>query len=376
MIGLFSLLAFPFSLKLLWMPLIDKRTLPLFSHTPRKGWMLFSLLGMALSLLVMAAIDPQRHPWLLASSLFTLSSFTGCLYMVGLAYELESIDESKYSVGSASVITGYRVGLLCAGAGSLSLAYLTSWSIAYGAMAALLGLVIAAILLRPEPYQSHSVLTEKRKKHGFLKEIIIEPCKSFFQNQDYKAILLIVLLFKAGDHITKSMEGPFYIDLGFDKADLALASKTWGFATTILGTLLAGFLLKDRSSLFGVSIVGLVHAFSLLGLWLQALVGKSYLVLYASVTLSNFTSGMAMTAFIFFLWRICIKQHAAIQYAILYSLFTLKSNLLACFGGFLAAHNSWSAFFGTVFVMGIFASITIVGLSSKLVSFPKKESVL
>lgn len=376
MIGLFSLLAFPFSLKLLWMPLIDKRHIPFFSHAPRKGWMLFSLLGMALSMLVMAAIDPQRHPWLLASSLFTLSSFTGCLYMVGLAYELESIDESKYSVGSASVITGYRVGLLCAGAGSLSLAYLTNWSIAYGAMAALLGIVIAIILMRPEPYQSQNVLAEKRKKQGFLKEIIIEPCKSFFQNQDYKAILAIVLLFKAGDHITKAMEGPFYIDIGFDKADLALASKTWGFATTILGTLLAGFILKDRPSLFGVAIVGLVHAFSLLGLWLQALVGKSYLVLYSSVTLSSFTSGMSMTAFIFFLWRICTKQHAAIQYAILYSIFTIKTNLLSCFGGFLAAHNSWSAFFGAVFVMAIFASITIVGLSRKLVLFPKKDSVL
>jgi len=342
--------------------------------------MLFSLMGMALSLTLLALTNPQNHPWLLAFSLLSLSSFTGCLYMVGLAYELESIEENYYSIGSASVITGYRVGLLCAGAGSLSLAYLTNWSLAYGTMAVLLGLVIAVILIRPEPYQSLETLQKKRASfahhssffYGFWQEIILEPCKSFFQKHDFRSIVAIVLLFKAGDHLTKSMEGPFYIDIGFDKADLAIASKTWGFATTILGTLLAGIVLKNRSALYGVALVGLLHACSLLGLWLQAVVGKSYLVLYASVTLSNFTSGMAMTAFIFFLWRSCTKYHAAIQYALLYSLFTLKVNLLSCLGGLLAAHNSWSSFFGTVCLLGLLAALAILTLALSTIRRPSE----
>ncbi|MBS0654624.1 MAG: MFS transporter, partial [Verrucomicrobia bacterium] len=225
-IGLFSLLAIPLSLKLLWSPLIDTCSLPFFSQSPRKGWMAFSLIGMALSLAGMGLINPGANTGLFAASLFSLCSFTGCLYIVGLAYELESIDENSYSLGSASIVAGYRLGLLFAGAGVLYIAYLYSWQVAFLSMAAILLLGCIAVVLQREPYKSQAILAEKRMRFSnhaslysaFWHETIRKPSSNFFQRQDWLVVLLIIILFKSGNHIAKAMEGPFYLDIGFSKA--------------------------------------------------------------------------------------------------------------------------------------------------------------
>jgi MFS transporter, PAT family, beta-lactamase induction signal transducer AmpG len=370
-IGLFSLLGIPFSMKLLWSPIIDNFSPPFFSESPRKGWMLFALLGMIFSFFGMSLADPQTDLWLFVGSLFSLSAFTGCLYMVGLAYELESIDESKYSMGSASIVAGYRTGLLLAGAGVLYIAQLHSWPAAFMTMAITLLIGCIAILLQPEPYKSQSNLEIKRSqfalypslKQGFLHEIILKPCKLFFQRNDWVVILAVLLLFKVGNHMARAVEGPFYLSIGFDKADLALASKTWGFTTTILGALLAGMFLRKKNHKLSIALLGILHACSLLGYWLQALVGKSYFVLYLTVTAGNFTGGMAMTAFTFCLWKTCNKQYAATQYALFWSLFSLNTHLLSCFGGFLAASYSWKTFFFLTSVLGISSSLVLLAFT-------------
>jgi PAT family beta-lactamase induction signal transducer AmpG len=370
-IGLFSLLSVPFSMKLLWSPIIDNFSPPFFSKSPRKGWILFALLGMALSFFGMSLTNPQTNLWAFGGSLFTLSMFTGCLYMVGLAYELESIDESKYSMGSASIVAGYRTGLLFAGAGVLYIAQFHSWSSAFMSLALILLCGSIAIALQPEPYKSQATLQIKRAQfacyrnlaHGFLHEIILKPCKTFFQRNDWGALMSILLLFKIGNHMARATEGPFYLSIGFDKTDLALAAKTWGFLATIAGAFLAGMLLKKKDHKFSLAAFGLLHALSLIGYWLQAVVGKSYFVLYLTATVGNLTGGMAMTAFTFCLWRTCDKQYAATQYALFWSLFSLIMQLLSCLGGVLASLYDWETFFLLVSSLGIASSLALIAIT-------------
>lgn len=288
--------------------------------------------------------------------------------MVGLAYELESIDESGYSMGSASIVAGYRTGLLLAGAGVLYMAQLYSWSVAFMSMGGALLVGSIAILLRPEPYKSQGILEAKKAqfalypslREGFFHEIILKPCKDFFQRSDWVIIISILCLFKMGNHMTKAVEGPFYLSIGFDKADLALASKTWGFTTTIGGALLAGLFLKKKNPKSSIAVLGLLHSCSLVGYWVQAIVGKSYPILYFTVTATNFTGGMAMTAFTFCLWRTCNKQYAATQYALFWSLFSLNTHLLSCLGGFLASLYSWESFFFLSGSIGLIASLALL----------------
>lgn len=356
-IGFYAFLSLPFSFKLIWSPIVDRVAPPLFPKSPRKGWMAFSLLGMALSLGAIGLIDLSQTPFGLGVALLTLSTFSGCLYMVGLSYEIESLEESSYSLGSASVVAGYRIGLLCAGGGGLALAYFWDWSSMYLTMAALVASGAVLILLMPEPQKSKGALESKRP---IWQEMLMRPCQIFFKRSDALAILVVVFGFKCGDQLSKTMEGPFYLSLGFNKADLALAAKMWGFGFTILGAFISGFWIKGKNPFFAVGIMGCLHASTLICLSLLAYLGKSYVALYATVALENLTGGMAMAAFVAFLWHICDRTHAAAQYALLWSFFSLKGDILAFLGGILATFCPWPLFFSISALLGLLSSAWVL----------------
>ncbi|MCE5294797.1 MAG: MFS transporter [Chlamydiales bacterium] len=367
-IGLFCLLAFPFSCKILWSPIIDYVPVPFFAKSPRKGWLMVALWGMALSFYAMSAINPKAHPWIFGAALFGIALFAGCLYMTGIAYELESIPTQEYSTGSACIITGFRTGLLYAGAGMLSIAHLTSWSSAYLTNALLVFGASIAILANKEPYKSNETLLDKKsrlKAHpsffkGLVSETLIEPCKSFFQLSSWRSVVVVIIMYKACDHMSKPMEGPFYLDLGFNKQDLALAAKTFGFIATVAGAFFAGRILKNKNPFLAVGILSLVHTLTECGCLVHSFVGKSYTLLYLTSGISNFTGGMVVTAFISLLWKFCNKRYAPIQYAFLWSISSLTTNIMACMGGYLAAYCTWQEFFSLTCCIGIACSASLL----------------
>ncbi len=368
LIGLFYLLGIPFSIKILWSSVIDYVPPPLLKKSPRKGWFLIALLGMALSFIGMAFFDPSSYPWQFASSLFMLALFAGCLYMVGIAYELESLDSAAYSTGSSLLITGYRIGLLYAGAGILYIAHLVSWPVAFLA-SALLTLIASIIMLAvKEPFKSESTLVVRRqrlKEHGMFNEIVIAPARAFFKNDNWQKILAVIVLFKLSDHMSKPMEGPFYLEIGFTKQDLALAAKIFGFTATILGAFVAARALKNKEPFIACAMLGLIHTMAECGCFIHSLVGKSYFMLYLTSLLTNLTGGMAITAFIALLWKTCDKYYAPLQYAFLWSLSSIPTKLASCLGGFLAAKLAWPEFFGTVWIMGFFSAAILLIIVSR-----------
>lgn len=364
-IGLFALLAIPMSFKILWTPFIDRFTLPFFKGNERKGWVLFSLTGMTLSLLAISFINPAEFPWHLAGCIVILSIFTACLYMSGIAYELESLEVERYPMGSANVNTGYRIGLLCSGGGVLFLSSLWDWAITFQCIALLLVLGALLILFLPEPFKSKEIL-EKRKvqisqyptpSSWFWNEMVAHPCKAFFRKPDWFLIFVLLLLFKVGDELSKCMEGPFYLSLGFTKADLAAAAKTWGMATTLLGAFTGVVFSRSKDLL--ITIIGLscLHASTLFCYYAMAVMGKSMSALYITVALEHFTGGLLMTPFIAFLWKCCDKGYAPIQYALFWSIISFKTDLMACFGGFLATRVEWDTFFLIIAGIGITAAL-------------------
>lgn len=365
LIGTFALISLPFSFKILWTPIIDQTTLPFFKNSPRKGWLLFALTGIALSILAISYVNPSLQPWTLVGCLLILVLFASCFYITGIAYELESLRDDQYGMGSFYVITGYRVGLLCAGSGVLYLSSLWDWSLALKCLAMIVCLAMIIVFLRPEPFKSKEILEEKRQrfsKHpsllqGFWCEVLYLPCRKFFQHSDWRIIFFLLFTFKMGDHMAKIMEGPFYLSLGFNKIELATASKLCGLASTILGSFLAGYFLKGKDPLLALALAGVIHAVTLTCYYLMAIVGKSLLFLYLSTAMEHFTGGMAITIFIFFLWNICDKQYAAVQYALLWSVFLMKADLFAFFGGQLAVQVPWPAYFLTVSIIGISTSV-------------------
>jgi PAT family beta-lactamase induction signal transducer AmpG len=375
LIGAFALAGLPLSFKLLWAPVVDYVSPPCFAGQQRKGWLILSILAMALATFSIGCVNPATSPWLLAISIFALALATSCLCICGIAYELESIDDSSYGMGSAYVVTGYRLGLLCAGAGGLYLSSFLNWSAMFHIMALLLLLGTLIIWLQPEPYRSAQILEEKKEKlatysspwWGFWQESFLTPFRSFISNPSWKIILVFIVFFKVGDELMRSMIGPFYLSIGFDKIDIANAEKVWGMAATICGAFLMAILLKNRD-LYDCTIkIGVLHAFTLICYVIMASVGKSYLCLYSTIALENLTGGMAMTAFIALLWRVCDRGHAAIQYLLLWSLYLFKGRLFGTLGGILAENCSWFVFFSLIATIAMGSAISMLALRNQQV---------
>ena len=364
-IGLFALMAIPLSLKVLWTPFIDRFALPFFKDNQRKGWIIFSLLGMVLCLLGMSVIDPVRSPWQLALCVGVLSLFTCCLYMAGISYELESLEKERYPMGSAHLISGYRIGLLCAGGGALYLSSIWDWQTTFRCAALLPGFGAILILFLPEPYKSKEVIESKRAQIAqysslfswFWKEIVWMPCKAIFQKCEWQQIFMMLLLFKVGDELSKSMEGPFYLSLGFNKAELAMAAKTWGMVATILGAFCGGMFMKGKGSLATLAKTGCLHASTLYCFPVMALTGKSMAALYLTVAAEHFSAGLLMTAFIAYLWKSCDKNYASMQYTLFWSVVSFKTDVMACLGGLMASYMEWSTFFLVVATLGMVSAV-------------------
>lgn len=374
LIGAFSLLSIPFSFKILWILPIDYLIPSKWKGRERKFWLLFGLVGMILSLLGLSHSDPTTSPWMLGTFLVLISCMAGCVYIAGIAYELEGIDEQDYRLGSAWVITGYRIGLLTAGAGALYLSSFFGWDHMLRCMATLLVLAALVIVFLPEPYKSQDILAAKRKglekyssaKQAFFREVFWEPCKQFFIKDSPWKILFFIFFIKFGDELLREMSGPFYLSMGFDKIDLANAGKVWGMIATIAGAFLAAIYMKNKDYLLIVAGMNLIHACAMICFIILSIIGKSYLCLYASIAIENLTGGMVTTAFIAFLWRICDKKFAAIQYALLWSAFLFKSRLVSCLGGMIADLYSWTTFFILVTCISITAAYVAMLIAKKI----------
>ena len=79
----------------------------------------------------------------------------------------------------------------------------------------------------------------------WLTSTIISPVTSFFSKNGFNialAILGFVFLFKIGEAFLGRMSIIFYKEIGFTKSDIAIYSKSLGWVTTVIFTLLGGFL--------------------------------------------------------------------------------------------------------------------------------------
>lgn len=374
LIGAFSLLSIPFSFKILWTLPIDYLAPTAWKGCERRSWLLTGLFGMILSLIGLSYTDPASSPWTLATFLLLISLMAGCVYVAGIAYELEGIDEKEYRLGSAWVLIGFRVGLLVVGAGALYLSSFFGWAFVLRCMAALLLLAALLIRLLPEPYKSQEVLAAKRQglqryssiQQAFFREIFWEPCKRFFAKNSAWKILLFIFLFKFGEQLLREMAGPFYLSIGFDKIDLANATKMWGMLATITGAFLAAAYMKNKDYLLTLAGLNLLHSCTLVCYLILSIIGKSYVCLYASIALENLFGGMLMTAFIAFLWQTCNKEFAAVQYTLLWSAYLFKGKIVSFLGGILASFCPWTPFFFLVTCTAITAACAALLIAKKI----------
>ena len=335
-IGLFSLVGLPYTLKFLWAPVLDRYTILVLGR--RRGWLLVIQMLLVLAIAGLGMTSPARSPWLLAWMAFLVTFFSASQDIVVDAYRREDLNDNELGLGSSLYVNGYRVGMLLAGSGGLILADHISFRLVYLLMAASMTVGILTTLFCREP------IVEACTPQSF-REAVILPFIDYFQRDGALLILLFILLYKIGDQMASTMTTPFYLDIGFTKTQIGAVAKLFGFWATIAGGLLGGIVLLRLGILRSLWIFGILQAVSTAGFSLLSLAGNNLALLAAVIGFENLSGGMGTAAYVAYMASLTNKKFTATQYALLSSLMGIPRVLASAPTGFMAKALGWTTFF-------------------------------
>ena len=336
-IGLFSFVTLPYSLKVLWAPLLDRFSLPGLGR--RRGWMLLMQAGMALALVQLARSQPRVD--LFRVALLALAvAFTSATFDIAVdAWRAEALEQKYLGLGNSIHITAYRVAMLVSGGLAMILADIYGWRFSYLLMAGLTVLGMAGTWLA---MNTDAVARAPRT----LQEAVVGPGRDLLQRRGIGLLLMFTVFYKLGDWLAEAMTIPFLMrGIGFTKMQIGTVQKTTAMVAIILGGLIGGWMLMRMSLRKALLICGFVQAGSILGFWAISLLGRHLPLLVAANTLENLAYGMGGSALVALLMGSCNRSYTGTQYALFSALTALPRTLFAGMTGFMADWYGWKLFF-------------------------------
>lgn len=342
-IGLVSFISFFYVLKFLWAPLVDRYRIPILGALGRRrGWLLAAQLLLLASIAGLSTQGPGAHMGVFLA-LLALATFAGATQDIVVdAYRIEIAPLEAQAALAATYTLGYRVALIVSGAGVLYLADLQSWHIAYFVMAMLMLLPIAATLLSREPE-----MLRVERRLDFVESFAL-PFGEFFSRNGIAlalGLLVFVGLFKLPDQMIGVLAGPFYLDSGFTKTDIATVSKLYGVWIGIAGAFLGGVgvaVFGLRKMLFVATIA---VAISNLAFLLMAQNPGQLWAFFGAISADNLSQGFAGTVLVAFMSGLTNRNFTATQYALLVSLANLPGKFIGGLSGYIVEATSYTVFF-------------------------------
>ncbi len=365
-IGLFAAIGTPYTLKFLWAPLVDRLDLPLLTRRlgRRRGWLIFSQGLLLLAICGLALSDPGQALHITAFWALAVAFASATQDIVIDAWRVEILDERQLAAGAASIVFGYRIGMLVSSAGALYASAYFAWPVVYLGLGALLLLGTLTVLLVGEPPVRPREDAERRfaaaqawldqrphlggalaKLTAWLYVSLAGPFAQFMSRRGWVAVLLFVMLFKLGDSLAGALATSFYLKLGFARQDIAEIGKLYGFGATMLGLFLGGWLMQAVGLYRSLWFCGLLQMGSNLLFAALAMRGPVLWFLALTVGVENLAGGMGTAALVAYLSALCNVAYTATQYALLSSLTAVARTWLSASAGYLAESLGWPLFF-------------------------------
>ena len=398
-IGWAGLIFGVYAFNYLWAPLIDRIQIPFLTKKigHRRGWIVLMQIFILLSLILWSISDPTLN---LAFVIFVgliiaVASATQDITVDALRIEQIGENEGKsMAAGAAMAVVGWWSGYKLGGVLSLfSAEFLQNrgfenyWQLTFIIMCILIILMNVGLMFVNESTVNKrqskqkendksisNRLGEKNLFTQFLTWIggtISGPIISFFKKNSFSiaiGILGFVFLFKVGEAFLGRMSIIFYKEIGFSKSDIAIYSKTLGWITTVVFTLLGGLFVIRSGVLKAMFIAGIFMAgtnflFSVLA-WSE----KSEILFAIAVIFDDIAAAFATVAFVAFISLLVDRTYTATQYALLASIGTAGRTTLASSSGALVdwLNGDWGIFFILTALMVIPSLIILWIMRNKL----------
>jgi MFS transporter, PAT family, beta-lactamase induction signal transducer AmpG len=338
-IGLFSLVALPYTWKFLWAPMLDRFRLPFLGR--RRGWTLLTQVLLLLSIAQIGTIDPTAHLMPVVWLIFATAFFSATQDIVLDAYRRELLADDELGTGNSLFINAYRVSSLVPGSLAFVLADVLPWSAVYMIVALFMTVGIVTTFLVPET-------SDDRIAPKTLREAVVEPFVEFFSRGGVKSglvILAFMVLYKLGDNMATALQTPFFIDTGFTLTQIGTVAKFAILGSTIAGAALGGVLMLKLSINKALWIFGVVQMTSILGYALLDVVGANIYVLFAVASYEYLGVGLGSVALTAFMAKQTNLRFTATQFALLTSFMAIPRTFANASTGFIIDAIGYFQFF-------------------------------
>jgi PAT family beta-lactamase induction signal transducer AmpG len=192
---------------------------------------------------------------------------------------------------------------------------------------------------------------------------VLTPINDFILRYRWQALLLLGLIatYRMSDTIMGVMANVFYIDQGFTKDQIASVSKVFGLIMTLLGAGFGGLLIVRFGILPILFIGGITSAGTNLLFLMLADMGPNLKMLVMTISLDNFSSGLATSAFVAYLSSLTNLKFSATQYALLSSIMLLLPRLIGGYSGVMVEKYGYHNFFLITALMGV-PTLVLIGI--------------
>ena len=346
-IGLFSLVALPYSLKFLWAPVMDRYVPPFLGR--RRGWLLITQIALLVSIATMSLHDPSRGLQLLAFNAFLIVFFSASQDIVFNAYQVDALDEREMGAGAAIGVLGYRIAMIVTSSFAFVLADSLPWPVVYLLMAVLMGVGIFAAFWAPEP-----VMEEAPPQS--IREAVVDPFVEFFQRTGMLwglVILLFIILYQLPDRFGQNMVTPFLLQIGFSQTEIGAIQGGIGLLFTIFGVLAGGAVIASMGINRSVWVFFFLQIASNLAYYWVSQVGADRSILVVAIIIENFSGGLVTAVFVALLMSFSSKRFSATQFALLSSLMSAARDILVAPAGGFAESMGWPTFFLFTLAVGL-----------------------
>ena len=350
-VGWAGLIFAVYAFNYLWAPLIDRIQIPYLTKKigHRRGWIVLMQILILISLFLWSVIDPSENLALVISVglLIAIASATQDITVDALRIEQISENEGKsMAAGAAMAVVGWWSGYKLGGVLSLfsadfleNLGFQNYWQLTFLILGILIILMNIGLMFVNETDSTERQINQKEndqliagkfQNSNFLTKTITwisgtisGPIISFFKKNGFQialGILGFVFLFKVGEAFLGRMSIIFYKEIGFSKSDIAIYSKTLGWITTVIFTLLGGLFVIRSGVLKAMFLAGILMASTNLLFSLLAWSGKSEILFAIAVIFDDIAAAFATVAFVAFISLLVDRTYTATQYALLASI--------------------------------------------------------
>ena len=398
-IGWAGLIFGVYAFNYLWAPLVDRIQIPFLTKKigHRKGWIVLMQLLILISLFLWSIINPTEDLALVITVglIIAIASATQDITVDALRIEQIGENEGKsMAAGAAMAVVGWWSGYKLGGALSLfsaqylqNLGFENYWQLTFLILGVLVILMNIGLMFvdeadcsirLSEQKQADKLISNKFKKKNLFTQFITwiggtisGPIVSFFKKNGFSialGILSFVFLFKVGEAFLGRMSIVFYKEIGFSKTDIAIYSKTLGWITTVIFTLLGGLFVIRSGVLKAMFLAGIIMASTNLLFSILAWSDKSELLFAVAVIFDDIAAAFATVAFVAFISLLVDRAYTATQYALLASIGTAGRTTLASSSGTLVdwLNGDWGTFFILTALMVIPSLVILWSMRSKL----------